>query len=185
MKLARIPNLDNAYQLLANIKRRLASGDLSPSELFRIDLPRIEYSIMRKGGNGVGVVASKLGKKKPQKDYLVGLHPANSFDRPLALLGPLLGTNELRFERKSKRILIIGPRNESELLLYSAYGFEPSNIFSVDLLSYSEWVKPGDMHALPYDDNSFDVVIAGWVIAYSTNHPQAFSEMIRVSKNEA
>jgi len=42
-------------------------------------------------------------------------------------------------------------------------GFHPDRIKAVDLFSYSPYVELGDMHRLPYPDNSFDVVfLAGY-----------------------
>jgi ubiquinone/menaquinone biosynthesis C-methylase UbiE len=38
------------------------------------------------------------------------------------------------------------------------------------------------MHSLPFADNSFDVLICGWVIAYSENRTIAASEITRVLK---
>lgn len=36
---------------------------------------------------------------------------------------------------------------------------------------------------MPYEDNTFDVVICGWTISYSQNPKKAASEMVRVAKN--
>ena len=41
------------------------------------------------------------------------------------------------------------------------------------------------MHDLPYEDSTFDVIISGWVIAYSDNKQKAVDEMIRVAKDGA
>ena len=48
-----------------------------------------------------------------------------------------------------------------------SYGISRKNISAIDLISYSPWIDLGDMHNLPYKDNSFDIIICGWVIAYS------------------
>lgn len=77
-------------------------------------------------------------------------------------------------------VLAIGPRSEGELLNLVAHGFEPERIRGLDLLSYSPWVDVGDMHAMPYDDGSFDVVVFGWALAYSSDPPAAVAEVLRV-----
>lgn len=41
------------------------------------------------------------------------------------------------------------------------------------------------MHDLPYPDNHFDIVILGWVLAYSNNNELAVSEIMRVAKKKA
>lgn len=93
--------------------------------------------------------------------------------RPLSALEALGPTVE-------QRVLAIGPRSEAELFRIWAYGYQPRNVRGVDLISYSPWVDLGDMHALPYPDNSFDAVVCGWVIAYSENKTKAVSEIVRV-----
>ena len=79
-------------------------------------------------------------------------------------------------------VLSIGPRTEGELLALVAHGFDRRRVRAVDLLSYSPWVDLGDMHALPYDDDSFDCIVAGWVLAYSDSKEIAASEMVRVAR---
>ena len=105
-----------------------------------------------------------------------GYRPARLFD--------LLRTIE-SVNAKEEKILIIGPRAESEIFLARSHGFKKQNIKCLDLISYSKLVDLGDMHHMPYEDNSFDVVIIGWVIAYSDNPIKACSEVVRVSKNNA
>ncbi|MBI4523177.1 MAG: class I SAM-dependent methyltransferase [Deltaproteobacteria bacterium] len=87
-----------------------------------------------------------------------------------------------KLNRESK-ILSIGPRTEGELLNLMGHGFNKNRIRGVDLISYSPWVDLGDMHDLPYEDDSFDAVILGWVLAYSHNRKKATSEVIRVARN--
>lgn len=82
---------------------------------------------------------------------------------------------------KSSPILAIGPRSEGELLNFRALGFR--NVQALDLISYSPWVRLGDMHAMPYADNSFAVVVLGWVLIYSANRQKAVQEILRVVRN--
>jgi len=79
--------------------------------------------------------------------------------------------------------LTIGPRTEGEILNLFSHGFKKDNVKGLDLISYSPWIDVGDMHNIPFEDNSFDIVICGWVIAYSNNKLKAASEIIRVLKN--
>ncbi|WP_309090542.1 class I SAM-dependent methyltransferase [Phenylobacterium sp.] len=80
------------------------------------------------------------------------------------------------------RILVIGPRNENDLLSLAGLGFRKENIVGLDLISYSPHIHLGDMHAIPFPDASFDAVICGWTISYSTNPRRAADEMVRVTK---
>lgn len=78
-------------------------------------------------------------------------------------------------------VLSVGPRTEGELLNLKGLGFQ--NVRGLDLMSYSPWVDLGDMHAMPYKDSTFGVVIMGWVLAYSDNRPKAAEEALRVVRN--
>lgn len=82
---------------------------------------------------------------------------------------------------KSIPMLCIGPRSEGELLNLLGMGFR--NIRGIDLISYSPWIDLGDMHAMPYTDNSFGIVIMGWVLAYSREKRKAAKEVLRVVQN--
>ena len=79
--------------------------------------------------------------------------------------------------------MTIGPRTEGEILNLFSHGFKKENVKGLDLISYSPLIEVGDMHNMPFEDNSFDIVICGWVIAYSNNKQKAASEIIRVLKN--
>lgn len=103
-----------------------------------------------------------------------------AFGRPMGLLGPLLGVDQIAFHRHETRVLIVGPRTENEILLYVSHGFAPGNVRGLDLMSYSPWIDVGDMHAMPYADNSFDVVLFSWVLGYSSNQEKAVAEAVRV-----
>ena len=82
-------------------------------------------------------------------------------------------------------MLLVGSRTEYEIFMALGYGIEQSKLSALDLISYSPYVEPGDMHAMPYPDNSFDVVILGWVLAYSNDPKAAAREVIRVCRNKA
>lgn len=99
--------------------------------------------------------------------------------RPLSVIDPVLHLG------KSARVLTIGPRTEGEILNLLAHGFCLEQIRGLDLISYSPWIQLGDMHAMPYGDDSFDVIIVGWAIAYSENPRKAIQEIVRVARDGA
>ncbi len=80
------------------------------------------------------------------------------------------------------RILSVGPRAEGELYNLAANGFLIENIEGLDLISYSPRITLGDMHDMPYDDDAWDAVVCGWVIAHSDDKRKAALEMVRVCK---
>lgn len=102
--------------------------------------------------------------------------------RSTVLIRPLSVIPRIHRDLVDTRVLSIGPRSEAELLCLAAYGFRWSNITGVDLFSYSPRIDVGDMHALTYADDSFDVVIASRVLGYSNAPEFAAGEMVRVAR---
>lgn len=83
----------------------------------------------------------------------------------------------------SAKILDIGPRNETELLLFHLYGFRMDNITSVDLFSYTPRIEVMDMHDLKFPDRSFDVTYCAYTLRYSDNLDRACAEIVRCTKH--
>lgn len=83
---------------------------------------------------------------------------------------------------RESKILVIGPRNENDIYSLIGLGFKKENIKGLDLISYSRMITLGDMHAAPFEDDSFDAVICGWTISYSTNPSLAALEMLRLTR---
>ncbi len=77
-------------------------------------------------------------------------------------------------------LLCIGPRFTTELIVAEQKGFKHDGIRGLDTFSYSDRVDTGDMHSLPYGDESFGTILCGWTISYSTNPSRAAHEMNRV-----
>lgn len=103
--------------------------------------------------------------------------------RILKLILPLLAIDEVEKTKKQMKVLCIGARFEAELLYLVGYGFSSKNIKGFDMISYSPWIDAGNMHAMQYSNNTWDSIIAGWVISYSDNPKKAAEEMLRVIKN--
>ncbi len=105
---------------------------------------------------------------------------STSSHRNLRLFRPLSVIETLSPHSK---VLVIGPRNEYDLFLLLTCGFEWDNIEGLDLISYSNKIKLGDMHAMPYPESIWDAVVIGWTLSYSHQPQQAAREIIRVTKN--
>ena len=86
-----------------------------------------------------------------------------------------------RFSNDSK-ILIIGPRSESDILKLNAYGYK--NITAIDLITYTKNIKIMDAHNITFDDSSFDCIFCGWVLPYSNNPELIAKNIIKVIKNK-
>ncbi len=81
------------------------------------------------------------------------------------------------------KLLAIGPRTEGEILCLIAHGFRPDNIRGLDLISYSPWIDLGDMHAIPHEESTWDIVLLSMVLTYSEDPPNVVEEAVRVVKN--
>ena len=103
--------------------------------------------------------------------------------RPFKLIYPLICVDYIQRNVRDLKVLSIGPRTESEILTLLSVGF--SNVTGVDLISYSKFIDVGDAHNLPYDDNSFDVIVMGWVLPYSSDNQRIADEILRVAKPKA
>lgn len=103
--------------------------------------------------------------------------------RTHVLIRPLTVVQRIRPRIRDVKVLSIGPRAEGELLNLLAHGFRWRNITGFDLFSYSPKIDLGNMHDMPYPDDSFDVVIASRVLGYSESPSKAAAEMVRVTNS--
>ncbi len=116
----------------------------------------------------------------PIKDFLKSYGKFTS-KRTEIHMGPLKSLDFLKF--KKMKVLVVGPRVESEIFRLLGYGFSLRNIKSIDIQSYSNLITLANMTKIPFEDNYFDLIIVGWVITYSNSVQVAANEFIRVGKN--
>ena len=137
---------------------------------------RMRRGLRRASANGDAVSANTIAHNLTA----LSLKSVEAFSaaRPDRLLRVLSTIESVR--PATDRILFVGPRADSELLLARGYGFKKRNIRGLDLISYSPHIDLGDMHAMPYPDDSWDIVVLGWVLAYSNDFQLACSEVARV-----
>ena len=106
---------------------------------------------------------------------LKGIYSANR--RMNLLLYPLATIETLD---PDARILLIGPRNEYDLFSLVGLGFRLDRITGLDLISYSPYIEIGDMHAMRFEDASFDAVVCGWTISYSTDYTLSLHDALPI-----
>jgi SAM-dependent methyltransferase len=112
-----------------------------------------------------------------------GMDDFGAGPRTNRLIRPLYAIDRVFFGAKDLKALCVGPRTEMELLSLVAQGFLPENVRGLDLFTYTPWIETGNMHNMQYRDNSFDVLIAGWVLTYSSDPELACREFLRVVKD--
>ena len=98
------------------------------------------------------------------------------------LIRPIVTIGHVADNIRDLRVLSIGPRAEGEIYNLIGYGFRRKNIIGLDLFSYSPYIQVGDMHAMEFPDDYFDVVISGWVLGYSDDKQKCADEMMRVTR---
>jgi len=105
---------------------------------------------------------------------------ASRNDRMMRLIGPLAAIESLNREA---RILVIGPRNEWDLVLLAKHGYR--DVVGLDLISYSPLIMQGDMHALRslFPRNHFDAVLCGWTLSYSAAPEAVAQQIVEVVKD--
>ncbi|HXX92597.1 MAG TPA: hypothetical protein VEN81_03130, partial [Planctomycetota bacterium] len=67
----------------------------------------------------------------------------------------------------SARVLIVGPRTEDDIFWARSLGLLRTT--GLDLFSYSRLIELGDIHRTEYPAGSFDAVLLGWMISYSSD----------------
>ncbi|HZR76021.1 class I SAM-dependent methyltransferase [Bradyrhizobium sp.] len=172
----------------ATIRRRLADH---PSMLLEMSFARqaiaddrarnLMKNLKRFNGAGEAIAHNTL-------DYnLTAFNPGSAavMERPMLLVAAVCSIDKLLHNRHRFSVLVIGPRSENEIFGLFAAGFSPESTRGLDLFSYSPFIDVGDMHALPYPDNNFDVVIHSFALSYSRDQDLAAREMIRVAKDKA
>lgn len=162
----------------------------NPSELFVLDAAR--YVV---GKRRYDEAMSQDGLQVNEDDREVwensisnakdGLSEFRSVARTNRLVRPMAAIDKIFFGAANMSVLSIGPRTEMELLSLLGQGFRPENIRGLDLMSYSSWIETGNAHDMPYPDSSFDVIVLGWVLVYSSDPEKICQEILRVAKDGA
>ena len=116
---------------------------------------------------------------------LAAAHTAPMLDRPMICTNILSSIERVGKNRATMDVLSIGPRSEIEIFGLWSAGFSRDRVKGLDLFSYSPFIDVGDMHAMPYADNSFDIVVLSEVLPYSKDQKAAANEVLRVCRDRA
>lgn len=83
-------------------------------------------------------------------------------------------------QNKVKKILCVGSRYGIELMAFRELGYIFIN--AIDIYPRSNEIIKADMHSLPFNDNSFDIIYTHHSLDHSLFPKKAVNEMFRVSK---
>lgn len=123
--------------------------------------------------------------KERQKELLSNVNRAHSFvEKPMM--------KSMMPDLKGKKVLMLGCGTGEESKLLEK--FKPSEIIGLDISEPSieiarktypnyEFIV-GDMHELPFDDNSFDFIYSSLSIHYSSDPEKVYKEVYRVLKKD-
>jgi hypothetical protein len=169
--LAEVTQYLNAH-VIELLKIPAVNGILAKNRLLKVDRDNIE----RVATEDPAVIENCI-------DYNIScLDQDLTLTRPSKLIDPLSQIGWIEHNKTKLDVLTIGPRSETEIFTLIGSGFNASRIRGLDLFSFSPYIDVGDMHEMPYPDNSFDVIILGWVLAYSSDNEKAIKEVLRVAK---
>jgi len=138
----------------------------------------VRYFYFTKIKRALRAYDDQLGVAEREHNFRA-IHDGKPSDRILGLVLPLSVIDRMTPE---STVLAVGCRYETDLLYLAAYGFSPRNIRGLDIFSYSPWVDLGNMHKMPYGDSSWDAVMLGWVLPYSSEPELAAREIVRVTR---
>jgi SAM-dependent methyltransferase len=133
---------------------------------------RLRVADHQSHGVGADTVSYNLGVFKTHAETVFGMR------KRMALL--LYPTAALLPTDPWASVLIVGPRTEDDILWAWSLGLRGAR--GLDLFSYSPWIDVGDIHATNYKSGSFDAVLFGWMLAYSTRPDDAIREAKRILK---
>lgn len=97
------------------------------------------------------------------------------------LIYPVVAYNTSNNVDKSKlKVLIVGCRTEDDIFWMKSYGF--SQTMGFDLFSYSKYVLLGDIHKTEFPNQSFDIILLGWILPYTKDPAKVLKECRRILK---
>jgi len=123
------------------------------------------------------------GRVGTVKHNYSALERGTSLERGSQLFYSIMADNFVMKNKEYLKILVIGPREESEIFSLIGHGFSEKNLSGLDLISYSPFITLGDMHKIPFDDDSFDVVVSSFCLSYSDDAITACKEITRVVRD--
>ena len=106
-----------------------------------------------------------------------------TFSRAASILIYLPGLNYLR--NKSLKILSVGCRDKIELIALQKR-FPYSEIIGLDLIAGKDsGIIAGDMHKLPFPENTFDIVVSTHSLEHALDYKIVANEFVRVAKENS
>ena len=107
---------------------------------------------------------------------------ANLSKRPDLISKPLSCETSVIQNASTLKILLIGARTEAEIFSFRLCGFTQSNIYAIDLVSYTPLIIAMNAEDLEFPTDYFDIIILGWVLEFVQDIEKVKSEVLRCLK---
>jgi SAM-dependent methyltransferase len=125
--------------------------------------------------NNKGITSNAIGHNfDPKRMFFPNLSK-----RPDLISKPLSCDISVIQNASTQKILLIGARTEAEIFSFRLCGFRESNIYAIDLASYTPLITTMNAEDLKYPSDYFDVIILGWVLEFVQDIDKVKSEVIR------
>jgi SAM-dependent methyltransferase len=150
---------------------------------FRYHFVKARYLLLRRKIRVLQSTSSKIGETTLEHNLGAFEHNAafGCGGRMGLLIYPVIAFHSFHgVDRSRLKALMVGCRTEDDIYWMKAYGF--LNTIGFDLISYSSNVLIGDIHDSGLADQSFDIVVLGWMISYTHDPASVVRECGRLLK---
>jgi hypothetical protein len=146
----------------------------------RYSLCRIRWKLLKRHTKFLNSFDEAVGEQTISHNFgaLEGNSAFGMAARMSLLLYPVAAIFKDRLA--SIRVLIVGPRTEDDIFWARSLGM--FNTEGMDLFTYSDMIKLGDIHRSGIGDQAYDVVLLGWMISYSSDPELVVRECLRILK---
>lgn len=150
----------------------------------RLFVVKLRYRFLKKNLKIKEDGSASIGKKTISHNMSAFEDLDSAFgcgERMGLLIYPVVAYNSFHAIDKGKqKVLIVGCRTEDDIYWMKSFGFQQT--IGLDLISYSKHVMIGDIHKTDFKDATFDVVMLGFMIAYSKDPLTVVKECRRILK---
>ena len=153
------------------------------NDRLRFHFVKLRYQFLKRRMRFFATGSTDIGEKTVSHNLDAFLSDAafGCGGRMALLIYPLVAYHHFyRVRRDELNILVVGPRTEDDIFWLRAYGFLGTT--GLDLFSYSDSIRLGDIHQTDIPSQSIDAVLLGWMISYSKDPEGVIRECRRILK---
>lgn len=177
----------NYPEILRALKGAIGAGWIGMSDLLQVRklsdwLATDRYNRAQAHTEITSIEGGAAVKPGTTDNQLGSLAATPAKRRATYLMDQVLSAPQFQGRLATTKVLIVGPRTEVEYFHGLSLGLAEKNITCIDLISYSPYCEVMDCHNITVADETYDVVVHGWVLPYSQNYWIMLTEALRVVK---